>query len=561
MSKKDVIDFLNSVSQVKNDLSEPLDIYRTLEKKYISASNKEYLDALHKEKKIIFSYLKNFENASLKEVRAYLKEIKDNVDLDEVKSYSSPKTINFVKIAYNKGKWAIQADNLKDTIETKDVPTAIEYLTQIVARFDPQEAAYSLVHAKNNGKFVVAALPDLPSERDYENATQDASSQFINTYTTKERGYTLLNQPVSLQADIDKSEIMEEAESDTIREGNVYADKEENIYTVSFLDNENVIFTDNKIKPIIEVKDLIETGAWVRQAGAEEEKQLKQARRDLARSTRLLNEYYSKLAATNELATEYKARLAEIQKKETEILQKKVQEITPQLQNKMRLIHELLLKTGELEKKTMQVEESLGYVSLTYKPAYEKTSVVSLKKIQELYPKYVKLFGKNKQAILDNFMEEITKKITVAEGLAVNIDSIDPLARRDIEPKKELMKKEIKTSLYSNKNKKLAYKVLDNLLISNAIDFDEYNEFSDCVEKNSEISYKYLTQIQASIDKTNGVRYLTAGAWDKVKETVNNMYEKFAAWLSGFLNFVVMQLQGTEELENDLDNILAGEEE
>ena len=396
MSKKDVIDFLNSVSQVKNDLSEPLDIYRTLEKKYISASNKEYLDALHKEKKIIFSYLKNFENASLKEVRAYLKEIKDNVDLDEVKSYSSPKTINFVKIAYNKGKWAIQADNLKDTIETKDVPTAIEYLTQIVARFDPQEAAYSLVHAKNNGKFVVAALPDLPSERDYENATQDASSQFINTYTTKERGYTLLNQPVSLQADIDKSEIMEEAESDTIREGNVYADKEENIYTVSFLDNENVIFTDNKIKPIIEVKDLIETGAWVRQAGAEEEKQLKQARRDLARSTRLLNEYYSKLAATNELATEYKARLAEIQKKETEILQKKVQEITPQLQNKMRLIHELLLKTGELEKKTMQVEESLGYVSLTYKPAYEKTSVVSLKKIQELYPKYVKLFGKNK---------------------------------------------------------------------------------------------------------------------------------------------------------------------
>lgn len=557
MSKKDVVDFLNSVAQVKNDLSEPLDIYRTLEKKYINASNKEYLDALHKEKKVIFSYLHNFENASIKEVRAYLKEIKNSVDLDEIKSFNSPKNIDFVKIAYKQGKWAFETDGLKETIETKDVPTAIEYLTQIVARFDPQEAAYALVHAKNNGKFVVAALPDLPSERDYENATQDASSQFINTYTTKDRGYTMLTQPVSLQADVDEAEIKEKAEEDTIREGNVYLDNNDNLYTVSFVDNENVVFVDNQIKPITEVEKLVDTGVWKRQAGEREEKEIKKAEAELVRYKRLIKEFYSKLAATEELANEYKAKLTEIQKPETEELQKKIENIRPKLQEKMRYIHDLKVQTEEIESKTTQLQEKIDYATLTYKPSYTRTQAISLKAIQKLYPKYQKLFGKSKQAILDSFLEEITKEVTVTENLIVNIDSVDPLARQDIEKNKEQLRKQIKTSLYSNVNKKLAYKVLDDLLISNAIDFNTYNEFSDCVEKNSEISYNHLKNIQASINSTNGVRRISAGAWDKVKQTVGQMWDKFISWSSSFLNFVIMELQGAEELDNDLDVILS----
>lgn len=561
MSKKDVIDFLNSVAQVKNDLSEPLDIYRTLEKKYISANDHTMLNDLQKEKRVIFSYLKDFENASLKQVRAYLKEIKESVDLDEVKSFHTPKNIDFIKIAYNKGKWAIKSDKLKDTIEIADVPTAVEYLTQIVARFDPQEAAFSLVHAKNNGKFVVAALPDLPSERDYENATQDASSQFINTYTTKDRGYTMLNQPVSLQADVNMNEVKEEAEEDTVREGNVYMDAEENLYTVSFVDSENAIFTDNQIKPLSELQKLIDTGAWKRQAG-NEEKEIQKILTDLGRYKKLIKDYNSKVMALKELEGEYAQKVKDLQKAQTGALEEKIRQAEPKIKEKMKRLQELEVKVGSIDSKTSRVIASLDYASIEYIPERTRTQVASLKKIkEEIMPKYKKMFGPSKQAILDQLLEEMTNEIALKDGLAYNIDTVDPEARAVIDKNKELLRKQIKNSLYSNYNKKQAYQVLDDMLVADIIDFPTYNEFSDYVEHNAEVSYRYLNRIKAAIESGKTPRYLSAGAWDKVKDTVSEMWNKAVSWFEDLFNFTTIELAEADDLDASLDEVLGTAEQ
>lgn len=561
MSKKDVIDFLNSVAQVKNDLSEPLDIYRTLEKKYISANDHTMLNDLQKEKRVIFSYLKDFENASLKQVRAYLKEIKESVDLDEVKSFHTPKNIDFIKIAYNKGKWAIKSDKLKDTIEIADVPTAVEYLTQIVARFDPQEAAFSLVHAKNNGKFVVAALPDLPSERDYENATQDASSQFINTYTTKDRGYTMLNQPVSLQADVNMNEVKEEAEEDTVREGNVYMDAEENLYTVSFVDSENAIFTDNQIKPLSELQKLIDTGAWKRQAG-NEEKEIQKILTDLGRYKKLIKDYNSKVMALKELEGEYAQKVKDLQKAQTGALEEKIRQAEPKIKEKMKRLQELEVKVGSIDSKTSRVIASLDYASIEYTPERTRTQIASLKKIkEEIIPKYKKMFGPSKQAILDQLLEEMTNEIALKDGLAYNIDTVDPEARAVIDKNKELLRKQIKNSLYSNYNKKQAYQVLDDMLVADIIDFPTYNEFSDYVEHNAEVSYRYLNRIKAAIESGKTPRYLSAGAWDKVKDTVSEMWNKVVSWFEDLFNFTTIELAEADDLDASLDEVLGTAEQ
>lgn len=561
MSKKDVIDFLNSVAQVKNDLSEPLDIYRTLEKKYISANDHTMLNDLQKEKRVIFSYLKDFENASLKQVRAYLKEIKESVDLDEVKSFHTPKNIDFIKIAYNKGKWAIKSDKLKDTIEIADVPTAVEYLTQIVARFDPQEAAFSLVHAKNNGKFVVAALPDLPSERDYENATQDASSQFINTYTTKDRGYTMLNQPVSLQADVNMNEVKEEAEEDTVREGNVYMDAEENLYTVSFVDSENAIFTDNQIKPLSELQKLIDTGAWKRQAG-NEEKEIQKILTDLGRYKKLIKDYNSKVMALKELEGEYAQKVKDLQKAQTGALEEKIRQAEPKIKEKMKRLQELEVKVGSIDSKTSRVIASLDYASIEYTPERTRTQIASLKKIkEEIIPKYKKMFGPSKQAILDQLLEEMTNEIALKDGLTYNIDTVDPEARAVIDKNKELLRKQIKNSLYSNYNKKQAYQVLDDMLVADIIDFPTYNEFSDYVEHNAEVSYRYLNRIKAAIESGKTPRYLSAGAWDKVKDTVSEMWSKAVSWFEDLFNFTTIELAEADDLDASLDEVLGTAEQ
>ena len=59
-----------------------------------------------------------------------------------------------------------------------------------------------------------------------------------------------------------------------------------------------------------------------------------------------------------------------------------------------------------------------------------------------------------KQAILDQLLEEMTNEIALKDGLAYNIDTVDPEARAVIDKNKELLRKQIKNSLYSNYNKK-----------------------------------------------------------------------------------------------------------
>ena len=155
-----------------------------------------------------------------------------------------------------------------------------------------------------------------------------------------------------------------------------------------------------------------------------------------------------------------------------------------------------------------------------------------------------------------------TLKITAgALVIGVIIGIIIAAIRTSFDKNKELLRKQIKNSLYSNYNKKQAYQVLDDMLVADIIDFPTYNEFSDYVEHNAEVSYRYLNRIKAAIESGKTPRYLSAGAWDKVKDTVSEMWNKVVSWFEDLFNFTTIELAEADDLDASLDEVLGTAEQ
>lgn len=571
MHNHDVVDFLNSVSQISNDLVEPINIYRTLEKKYIKANNKELLDHLYKEKKVIFSYLKNFEKTSLKQVKAFLSELNNNVDLNEIKNLNSPKDIDFIRISYKQGKWAVDSKDLNNPVETKDVPTAIEYLTQIVARLDPQDAAYSLLHAKNNGLFLIAALPDPLSDREMSNTmrlqtTMDSPSNYMSRFSPSDDGmYNQNTMPVSLQAkdieemdNIDSYEIKEDAEELTVREGNTYLDSEEGIHIVTSVNNDVIMFSDNSIEDIEEVKEKISSGEWVRQAASIDEKQAKQHDKELKRIENDFKELAVRLASIQMEADNYRAKLEKESEYEIEALQKRVDEITPKAEKMMEELEEYEREVSGTSSKITTLRKKLIAGEFQFRPKSEqyakrtKTGDKLMAVIEKMKscvdPKKIKKFEK--------YEEELYYWSSQESMFKYKLDVNDPNVRMDIEEKTKELKKKIQTSLYSSKNKIEAYNKLDNLIIEGSLDFNTYNELSDCIEKNSEISNKYISEIYASIKNDKTPKVIEAGIFESIQNKLAQIFNKIGDWFSNFFNFITIENSKIKEINDDLDELI-----
>lgn len=560
MPNYDVVDFLNSVSKISNDLTEPINIYRTLEKKYIKANNKELLDSLYKEKKVIFSYLKNFEKTSLKQVKAFLNELKENVDLNEIKSLNSPKDINFVKIAYKSGKWTVSSKNLKNTVETNDVPTAIEYLSQIVSRLDHQDAAYSLLHAKNNGLFLIASLPDPLSENESANnlAQQrtldlEDNSNYLGRYYNSSDGLYQAHMPVSLQAK-DEYEIKEDAEENTIREGNTYLDKNEGMHIVTSVNNDVITFADNSIKDIEEVKQKIKTGEWERQAAFDPEKTIE----ELEIYSKSFEKLETVMSTINQMVDTYRAKLEDAASSEIEILQEKVQKITPEVEKRMKVLEEFNRSISNTNAKITTLKQKIGKGEFQYRPESEKYSrrSVSGEKLQKVINKMKELVSPKNIKKFENYEKDLYYWTSQQEMFGYKLDINNPEVRRKMEEKTKELKKQVKTSIHSSKNKMNAYNLLDKMIYAGKLDFNLYNELSDCVEINSEISHKCISEIYELTQKDNTPKVIEAGIFDSIKNKLIETYNKIKDWFNGFINFITIEDEKVEDLNNDLDELI-----
>lgn len=544
---KDVIDFLNAVSKVSNDLREPINIYSSLEKKYIKANNQELLNDLYKEKRVIFSYLKNFEKSSLKQVKAFLKELNDNMDLNEVKILNSPKDINFVKIAYKSGKWAVSTETMKEPVETKDVPTAIEYLTQIVARLDPQEAAYSLLHAKNNGLFLVAALPDTSYTQSEPNTT------IHNFEPAKDSVYTT-NTPVSLQAEEDEYEAKEKQLEKEIKEGSVYTDKNEGIHSITTIAGENVIFADNEKMSLYEVEEKVNSGEWKKQAAISTDK--------IEKELNKYSEAYEELEVINQTITrmveEMRSKLEEIASKDIEVLNKKIEKVEPKLKQKLAALEEYNRNLSNTNSKLTILKQKVKGLTLTYSPKVDEYQRRTLQgeKLQAVVDKMKLLIDPKNLKKFQKYESELYYYSSRAESFGYKLDMNSPEVQNKIEEKTKELKKQIGSSLKSNKNKSEAYEKLDKMIYAGKISFNVYNELSDCVEHNSEISNKYISEIYASMKEDRTPKVIESGVFDSIKTKLGQVIDGVKEWFEDFFNFLTIQNDKVVEINSDLDEII-----
>lgn len=561
MYRDNSVEFLNSISEINNDLTEVVEDYSNLEKKYIKANNVELLNNLNKEAKVIFSYIKGFEKESLKRIKAYLKEIDECFGLEAVKENSfSKKDIDFVKIAHKHGKWTIESKKLSEKLENLDVPTALDYLTQIVTRFSPQEAAYSLVHAKDNGSFIIAALPNAKIEESEEEGKYTSKIMKNPTFTTGTTNENYIGPynyslPVSRQIGAN-DEVPEEVEEelDKIRPGSMYIDENKTLYTITGVE-EGEVYIANLNEPLKEeqVKALIDSGKWKKEAAASKEEKWIEKIERLSNSFKEMAEWAEVIEQKTQ---EYRTKLEDAIATKTEGLQKDVDTFLPEVIKNLSKIEEFRRKTEGTEKKLTVLKEKIGSVDWKYSPAVEQYGkrAKPVKKIEEVLAKMeeevVSPKDKNK---FQQLAEQIFDYTSRQETFDYNVDSTDPRIKEEIEQKTRQLEKKVQTSLKPHKNN-FSYSKLDKMLIAGLIEFNTYNKLCNCAEINAALTQATVEDVYKLV--TTKPNFITAATLDNLKEKFKQIWDKVKEWGSKLFNFITVKNSQLDEINEDLDEVI-----
>lgn len=561
------VEFLNSASKIVNDLTPVVENHRNLEKKYIKSSNYELLSNLNKETRIVLSYLNGFENSNLKNIKACLKEVSAYGDLESIKKFSSPKKkIDFITIAHKQGKWSIASDKLSNKLENLDVPTAMDYLTQIVARLTPQEAAYSLVHAKDNGTFIMAALPYSTIEEGKSGFGEqpmktpnyplgDPRDSYVGPYN--------YSTPVSRQmaaADDVPSEVLEE--ENEIRSGSLYIDEEDVTYTITGIED-GMVFIDKLEEPLTEeqIKSLIDSGKWKRMAAKDSVKEKKMLE-DLERHTKSLEEFSEWNLAILQMTKKYQADLQDAVSSKMERLQKDIEKFQPKIQKNLSILESLQRKASSIVKKLTILKQKVGSVVFTYSPEIEEYQQrsKSVEEIREVLEKIKTLISKKDLSTFEQYAEEMFKWTSRSESFKFDVDQKDPRVKEEIEQKVDYLSKRIKNSLNRDNglNKKETYNKLDKMLFAGLMDFETYNKFCNCVEKNASLSKQVVDDVCKIL--TNKPIYVKSAAFDKVKEKFSQFWNKIKDLTVNLFNFITLKDSQFEEVDSELDKIIEGME-
>ncbi|MCM1260610.1 MAG: hypothetical protein NC222_06605 [Staphylococcus sp.] len=553
------VEFLESASKISNDLTSVIDNHHELEKKYIKENSFELLANLNKETKIVLSYLNGFEKSNLKTIKACLREVNKCGDLESVKQFSSPnKKIDFVTINHKYGKWSIASDKMSDKLEDLDVPTAMDYLTQIVARLTPQEAAYSLVHAKDNGSFILASMPYSTIEEgntDFAEKNMKAPAYTFGNPDNEYVGTYHNSTPVSRQMAAEMPEEFSE-ESEEIVGGVQYKDKDDDTtYSITGIEDGKV-YIANLDEPLTEeqVKSFIESGKWVKAAKVDEAK-IKKIKNNIERLSGPFREYAIELEAIQKQVADFQQKLLDASAAKLERLNKDIEAFEPKLKKEFNKLEQLELKAESLEKKAVIVKERIGEVDWVYNPDVPdyRRKLNALKIVEQALKEMSKLVISD-IAKFQELSEQMFGYAKLTEKLDYTVDSKNPKIREEIDERVKQLKKKVKTSLKTDCNKSVPYGKLDKMLFAGLIDFNVYNELCDFVEINAGLTNETVESIYKTV--TSKPIYVKADLIETIKEKFYNAWGKIKDFFGNLFNFTSMQENKLDQINDLLDKAI-----
>lgn len=550
------INSVNFFEDLKNtnikmeDWKEIVSSYKQLEAHYIKNNEADLLRDLNKQKKVILSYLDNCYNASIKKLASMTSELeKEFGNLDEVDVFESPsKNINFIKIAYKDGKWAVSAKNLSEDLEISDIPTGINNLVNLVDRLDEQEAAYALNHAKTAGKFVLAALPyvrtDMPDVA-WTTRYMKEPTVPLGPYEKSEDSVSTHNMPVSRQI---------AGEGDEILLGDKIETNNGDIYEIIAVSENQVITSTNETIDKILVEGKLESGEWKKIESAEnQEKEDIRITRIKQKIDKLDNLWEEKLIideSIERLVNDYRVKLQEATKEKRQRLDEARAKAEPQIQKLAAKIDVIKAEDDKAVVKFRRLKEKIGQFVINFTRSYTIRKVAKLEEIVEVLEKMEKYVSPRNLEKFKELESELFKDIPQDENFSVSLNLKDPINEELIQDTMKQLKKEIKTSQNSEFDRNAAYKQLEDLLVDDIMTFDQYNKFTDFIDVNAK-------QVLASIKfiKAN-LKQVKADFTDDIFEKIKDLYNNIKQWISKILPFLSIQEKEVKDINEDLDIIL-----
>lgn len=550
------INSVNFFEDLKNtnikmeDWKEIVSSYKQLEAHYIKNNEADLLRDLNKQKKVILSYLDTCYNASIKKLASMTSELEREFgNLDEVDTFETPsKNINFIKIAYKNGKWAVSAKNLSEDLEIKDIPTGINNLVSLVDRLDEQEAAYALNHAKTAGKFVLAALPyvrtDMPDTA-WTTRYMKEPTVPLGPYEKSEDSVSTHNMPVSRQF---------AAEGDEILLGDKIETNDGDVYEIIAVSENQIITSTNETIDKMIAEGKLQSGEWKKiESAKEDEKEDIRITRIKQKIDKLDSAWEEKLIieeAIERLVNDYRSKLEEATKQKREGLEELRARVEPQIQKLAAKIDTIKSEDEKVFVKFRRLKEKVGRFIINFTRKHFITKVVKLDKVLEILEKMEKYVAPRNLEKFKELEKELIENDPRDESFSITLDTKDPANEEMIQDTMKQLKKVVKTSQNSEFERDAAYKELEDLLIDNILTFDEYSKFTDLADVNAK-------QVRASIRyiKAN-YREIKSDFVGNIVESIKELFNKVKNLVTNILPFLSIQEKEVKDISEDLDTVL-----
>lgn len=540
-------------TNIKNeDFKQILASYKKLALSYIKDNQADLYRDLNKQKEVLFSYLPTFQKESLKKVAHLHKQLEAEMgNIDEIDTLSTPeKQVQFIKVAYNNGKWTIESHNFDNTEFTnKETPEAINCLVNLCNRLDEQEAAYALCHAKKAGLFIMAALPYV--------RTEEFTNTALEPKFVKDPGTVLGPVEHSWESSVDNTNMpvsRQIASEESFQEMDTFEDQDGDKITISSISGDAVITFDNDIYTKEEVQENIDSGYWTKVEAASEDARVLRLKKQASEDAQKLKRKAVINEAIQRIADETIAKLEEVKKSELEKLEEIETKTEPRLRKIAAKIDSIVLEDDKAGRKTQRLSEKLDVgMTLNYSRPVEKYQkrTVSVDKAEKVLEKLRAYVSPKNVEEFNELAEELFTFNSKLESFSVTLTNKDPKNEELIREEMESLRKQIKTSQNEAFIKDEAYNELDKMLVAGYINFNQYNTLSDYAEMNSKMVLASVKNIQANLNKEIEADFIS-NITDKIKEAFNSAKE----WIMDKLSFLSIQEKEIKDINEELDQLV-----
>lgn len=541
-------------TNIKNeDFKQIISSYQKLANAYIKENQADLFKDLNKQKEVIFSYLPSLKQQSIKKVACLHKKLESELgEIDEIDTFQSPeKQVQFIKVAYDDGKWTITANNFDNAEFTKkETPEAINCLVNLVDRLDEQEAAYALCHARKAGLFTMAALPYVRTE-DFTNTAleprfvKDPGTVLGPIEHSWESSTDNTNMPVSRQI---------ASETDDIQEMDTFVDKDGDNITISTISGDAVITFDNDIYTKEEVEENIQSGYWTKVEAADDNIKVKKVQRQLSEITEgAIREEQIELEANRRLIQEYQEKLDNLQKSKLEEVRKMSEPLKAKAQKYASKLDALTLENGKVERKLQRMKfDAESGVQVRHSLPVEnfKTQMVSVKEAQEVLDLLYHRYGKKNAKLFQELNESLFKQVDAAEQFSLGLSSTQE-NEKDINQRMDFYRKKMQSSKNDVFAKNAAYDQLDNMLIDGYINFNQYSKLCDFAETDARTTLMAIKDIKASLDKS-----INSGVISDLKDKFLGWIDSAKSWFTKTISFITLLEKETKDINDKLDTFI-----